>query len=223
MHNKRITSVVEVSCTVWRLQEESQHLQGWLGFQMKTGGVWLKAVWLAMNEIVNTSGGNELSASGASPNKDQPSLSHIDDECNVTESFHVLLLWTPSYYRVTWSLKCTQKVLSLSFAQCLILKQKKTCNQSLFFYCRKQTFSWYCSAFETIINPIILLLQVGYRNQNTDENLVLVCDIWNESNIDLAAVFKQSTNVMWISPAVKLWGKTRRITKGQNFQPLQPL
>lgn len=49
-----------------------------------------------MNEIVNTSGGNELSASGASgltlpnrindlrviPNKDQPSLSHIDDECN---------------------------------------------------------------------------------------------------------------------------------------------
>lgn len=139
MHNKRITSVVEVSCTVWRLQEESQHLQVWLGSQMKTGGVWLKAVWLAMNETVNTSGGNELSASGASgltlpnrindlrviPNKDQPSLSHIDDECNAKESFHVLLLWTPSYYRVTWSLKCTQKVLSLSFVQCLILKQKK--------------------------------------------------------------------------------------------------
>lgn len=70
-------------------------------------------------------------------------------------------------------------------------KTEKTCNQSLFFYCRKQTFSWYCSAFETIINPIISMLQVGYRNQNTDENLVLVCDIWNESNIDLAAVFNK--------------------------------
>lgn len=35
------------------------------------------------------------------------------------------------------------------------------------------------------------MLQVGYRNQNTDENLVLVCDIWNESNIDLAAAFNK--------------------------------
>lgn len=35
------------------------------------------------------------------------------------------------------------------------------------------------------------MLQVGYRNQNTDENLVLVCDIWNESNIDLAPVFNK--------------------------------
>lgn len=51
-------------------------------------------MWLAMNEIVNTSGGNELSASGASglnlpnrindlrviPNKNQPSLKEKVDE-----------------------------------------------------------------------------------------------------------------------------------------------
>lgn len=76
--------------------------------------------------------------------------------------------------------KIYSKSAFIKFCSVPYQKTEKTCNQSLFFYSGKQTFSRYCSAFEAIINPIKLMLQVGYRNQNTDENLVLVCDIWNE-------------------------------------------
>lgn len=56
----------------------------------------------------------------------------------------------------------------------------------------------YVGAFGTMMNPIRLGLKVG--KQNKDENLALVCDIWNEWKIDSVADSTEykSDSALWL-------------------------